>query len=206
MSEGLEREGGTFAALRHRNYRLWFFGQMVSVLGTWMQVTAQGFLVYELTHSAAYLGYVGFASGVPAWLLMLYGGAVSDRVSRRLVLLVAQGVMMLLAIALALLTWSGHVQAWHIVLFALGGGVANAFDGPARQSFVLEMVDRQDLTNAIALNSSVFNLATTLGPAAAGVIYAAVGPGWCFGINAASFVGVIAALALMRLQPLPAKH
>lgn len=179
---------------------------MVSIFGTWMQVTAQGFLVFELTHSSAYLGYVGFAAGVPSWLLMLYGGAVADRMARRSMLIATQGVMMALAVALAVLSWTGHIEPWHIVILALGGGIANAFDGPARQAFVLEMVNREDLTNAIALNSTVFNLATTLGPALAGMVYAAAGPAWCFVINALSFVGVLGALALMRLAPEPERR
>jgi MFS family permease len=194
----------TFAALHYPNYRRWFIGQLVSVIGTWMQITAQGFLVYELTNSTAYLGYVGFAAGVPSWLLMLYGGVIADQVPRRKLLLITQSTMMLLAIILAALTFSGLVQPWHIVLLALALGTANAFDAPARQAFVYELVDRRDLTNAIALNSSLFNLATIVGPTVAGVVYAAFGAAWCFTLNAISFLGVIAALLLLQLPARPA--
>ena len=189
----------TFAALRHRNYRLWFGGQLISTFGTWMQVTAQGFLVFELTQSPAYLGYVGFAAGIPAWIFTLYGGVIADRVPRRLLLMATQGVMMALAAFLAADTFLGVVQPWHILVLAFLLGIVTAFDAPARHAFVLEMVGREDLTNAIALNSSVFNLATTLGPAIAGLVYAWVGPFWCFTGNAVSFIAVIAALAAMRL-------
>jgi MFS family permease len=164
-----------------------------------MQNTAQGFLNFELTQSPAYLGYVGFAAGVPSWLFMLYGGVIADRVSRRNLLLITQIAMMLLAFALAALTFLGWVQPWHIVVLALALGVATAFDAPARQAFVVEMVDREDLTNAIALNSSMFNLATVVGPAVSGLVYAWLGPAWCFTLNGLSFLAVIVALMLMRL-------
>lgn len=160
--------GNTFASLEHRNYRLWFAGQLVSLVGTWMQSTAQGYLVYELTGSPAFLGYVGFAMGVPSWLFMMYGGVVADRIPRKTVLLTTQACMMLLAAVLALLSFSGWVQPWHIVVLALGLGVINAFDAPARQAFVNELVPRQDLANAIALNSTMFNAGTAVGPAVAG--------------------------------------
>jgi MFS family permease len=191
----------TFAALKHRNYRLWFWGQMTSLFGTWMQTTAQGFLVYELTRSSAFLGYVGFASGIPSLLFTMYGGVVADRMSRRKLLIITQFVMMMLALILAMLTFLGVVQPWHILLLAFGLGLANAFDAPARLAFISEMVDREDLTNAVALNATMFNSAIVVGPAAAGIIYAAFGPGWCFIINGISFVAVIAALMAMRLQP-----
>jgi MFS family permease len=191
----------TFTALKYRNYRLWFMGQLVSLVGTWMQTTAQGYLVFQLTHSPAYLGYVGFAAGVPSWLFMLYGGGVADRVPRRNLLLATKTAMMMLAFILTALTFLGLVQPWHIILLALALGVANAFDAPARQAFVFEMVEKQDLTNAIALNSSMFNLATVTGPAVAGVTYALFGPAWCFSINGLSFLAVIAALLMMQLKP-----
>lgn len=193
---------GTFASLSYPNYRLWFFGQMISLFGTWMQSTAQGYLVFELTRSPAYLGYVGFAAGLPSWLFMLYAGVIADRMPRRKLLIITQSSMMVLAFILAGLTFSGRVQPWHIVLLALCLGVANAFDAPGRQAFVTEMVDRKDLTNAIALNSTMFNSATAVGPAVAGLTYAAVGPAWCFTINGITFLAVISALALMKLKPL----
>ena len=189
----------TFAALRHPNYRLWFFGQLVSLIGTWMQITAQSFLVFELTNSAAYLGYVGFANGLPSWLFMLYGGVVADRVARRKLLIFTQSTMMLLALILAGLSFTQLVQPWQVVLLALLLGTVNAFDAPAAQAFLFDLVDREDITNAIALNSSQFNLATVVGPAVAGLTYAAFGAAWCFAINGVSYLAVIAALLLMRL-------
>jgi MFS family permease len=191
-----------FVAFRYRNYRLWFRGQLVSLIGTWMQTTAQGFLIYQLTSSPAYLGYVGFATGVPAWLLMLYGGVVADRLPRQKLLLATQSTMMLLALILAALTFLKQVEPWHILLLTFALGIVTAFDAPARQSFVLELVEREDLANAIALNSIMFNLATVLGPAVAGVIYAVVGPAWCFTINGLTYIAVIVALAMMRIQPI----
>jgi predicted MFS family arabinose efflux permease len=191
----------TFAALRHPNYRLWFQGQIVSLFGTWMQTTAQGFLVYELTQSPAYLGYVGFASGVPAWALTLYGGVVADRVPRRTLLIVTQISMMVFAFILAALTFLNIVQPWHILILSFLLGTANAFDAPARQAFVSEMVDPDDLTNAIALNATMFNFALAAGPAVAGITYAAFGPGWCFTINGVSFIAVIVALGMMKFEP-----
>lgn len=189
----------SFAALSYPNYRLWFIGQMASLIGTFMQVTALGFLVFELTQSQAYLGYVGFASGLPAWFLMLYGGVISDRVSRRNLLMIVQFYMMILAFVLAFLTLSGLITPWHILLIALLGGIGNAFDAPARHSFVLEMVRREDLTNGIALNSIMFNSATMVGPAVAGILYATSGPGICFLVNAISYLAVVIALWKMRL-------
>jgi MFS family permease len=189
----------TFAALRHPNYRLWFFGQLVSLVGTWMQITAQSFLVFQLTGSNAYLGYVGFANGLPSWLFMLYGGVVADRVPRRRLLVTTQSMMMVLALVLAVLSFTELVRPWHVVLLALLLGTINAFDAPAGQAFVFDLVDREDVTNAIALNSSQFNLATVVGPTVAGLTYAAFGPAWCFGLNGVSYLAVIAALLAMRL-------
>jgi MFS family permease len=198
----------TFSALKHRNYRLWFWGQMVSLFGTWMQSTAQSYLIFQLTGSPVYLGYVAFAAGVPTWLLMLYGGVIADRVPRRDLLVITQTSMMGLAFILGGLTFTGLVQPWHIIALAFALGIANAFDAPARQSFVLEMVQREDLVNAIALNSAMFNTATAVGPAVAGLTYALLGPGWCFMLNGASFIAVIGALLLMHitLQPKPARR
>jgi predicted MFS family arabinose efflux permease len=189
----------TFTALKHPNFRLWFLGQVVSLVGTWMQSTAQGYLVYELTHSASYLGIVAFASGFPTILFTLYGGVIADRISRRKVILIAQSAMMVLAFILATLTFTKLVQPWHIVILAFLLGVANAFDAPARQSFIVEMVDREDLANAIALNSTIFNLGTVIGPTVAGLVYAWLGPAWCFTINGVSFIAVITALLSMKM-------
>jgi predicted MFS family arabinose efflux permease len=192
----------TFSALQYPNYRLWFTGQLVSLVGTWMQSTAQSYLVYELTKSPAYLGYVGFAAGLPTWLFTLYGGVIADRVSRRTMMLFTQTTMMILAFMLAGLVFTGVIQPWMIIVLAFLLGIANAFDAPARISFVAELVERKDLTNAIALNSTMFNSATVVGPAIAGMAYATLGPTWCFAINGLSFVAVIVALLLMHLQPI----
>ena len=189
----------TFASLAYPNYRLWFFGQMTSLFGTWMQSTAQGYLVFELTHSEAYLGYVGGASGIASWIFMLYGGVVADRVPRRTLLVVTQALSMILAFVLSALAFTHTIMPWHIVLLAFALGVVNAFDAPTRQSFVLEMVELPVLPNAIALNSMMFNTAMAIGPAIGGLAYALFGPGWCFAINGMSFVAVIASLLIMKL-------
>ncbi len=191
----------TFASLKYPNYRLWFVGQLASLVGTWTQTAAQGYLIYELTKSPAYLGYASFANGAPTWFFTLYAGAIADRMSRRTLMVITQSSMMILAFILAILTFTHTVQWWHILILSFLLGVSNAFDAPARQAFVLEMVDREDLTNAIALNSTMFNLAMVLGPALGGLIYYAVGPGWCFTINGISFIAVIIALLSMRLKP-----
>ncbi len=190
----------TFAALKHYNYRLWFAGQVVSLVGTWMQSTAQGYLIYQITHSPAYLGLVGFFGGVPTLLFTLFGGVIADRLPRRRLLVITQTSMMILAFILAALTFSNTVRPWHILVLAFLLGVANAFDAPARTSFVLELVDRATMTNAIALNSTMFNIATVVGPSVAGVTYAALGPAWCFTLNGFSFIAVIIALLLMRIK------
>jgi MFS family permease len=190
----------TFSALKYYNYRLWFGGQTISLFGTWMQRTAQGYLIFDLTRSPIYLGYVGFAYGIPSWLFMIYGGAIADRYPRRRILLAAQISMMVLAFILAALTFTQLVEPWHIIILAFLLGIANAFDAPARQAFVTELVDKTDLTNAIALNSSMITAATVVGPAVAGITYAVFGPAWCFTINGFTFIAVIIALSLMRLE------
>ena len=179
-------------ALRNRNFRVFVMGQLVSLIGTWMQSVAQSWLVYRLTGSAVLLGTVGFASQIPIFLLSPLGGVVADRHERRRVLLITQSVMMVLATVLAVLTLAGHIQVWHVLVLASLLGIANGFDIPTRQSFVVELVPRQDLPNAIALNSSMFNGARVVGPAVAGVIVAAVGEGWCFAGNAVSYLAVLA--------------
>jgi predicted MFS family arabinose efflux permease len=190
-----------FISLQYPNYRLWFIGQLVSLVGTWTQSTAQGYLIYELTKSPAFLGYASFANGLPSWLFTLYAGAIADRVPRRTLMVITQSSMLVLAFVLAMLTFSGAVQWWHILILTFLLGTCNAFDAPARQAFVLEMVEREDITNAIALNSTMFNSAVVLGPAFGGLLYAWVGPGWCFTINGISFLAVIIALLLMKLKP-----
>jgi MFS family permease len=174
---------------------------MLSLVGTWMQGTAQGQFMFDLTHSPAYLGYIGFASGIPTWVFMLYAGVIADRVPRRTLLVITQTFMMLLAFILAGLTFLKLVQPWHILVLASLLGIANAFDAPARLAFVPELVPKEDLTNAIALNATMFNTATAFGPAVAGITYSFFGPAWCFTINGISFIAVIIALLLMKLDP-----
>lgn len=189
----------TFSSLQHPNYRWWFWGQLVSLFGAWMQMTAQGYLVYELTGSPVYLGYVSFASGLPSSLLLLYGGVIADRVPRRLLLLITQSSMMAGATVLAMVTFLGAVRPWHIIGLAFCMGIANAFDAPARHAFVMELVPRDDLTNAVALNSMLFNMAGIIGPAVAGILYVLGGPAWCFALNAASYLAIV--YALLRIRP-----
>lgn len=191
----------TFASFKHRNFRIWFIGQLVSLVGTWMQNTAQGYLIFTLTQSPAFLGYVSFFSGMPAWLFTLYGGVIADRMPRRILLIITQSTMMVLAFILAGLIYFKLVQPWHILVLSFLLGVANAFDAPARQAFTVEMVSREDLTNAIAMNATMFNGALVVGPAVAGFTYAVAGPVWCFIINGLSFIAVIIALLLMKLPP-----
>jgi MFS family permease len=186
-------------ALRHRNYQLFFFGQLVSLTGTWMQSVAQSWLIYRMTGSAVLLGLVGFASQIPVFLLAPVGGAVADRYRRHRILVTTQTVAMILAFSLAGFTLSGRIEEWHIFAFAALLGINNAFDIPARQAFVADMVGREDLLNAIALNSSMVNGARVVGPAVAGILVAAVGEGWCFFANAVSYVAVIAGLLMMKL-------
>jgi MFS family permease len=190
-------------ALRHRNYRLFVSGQLVSLIGTWMQSVAESWLVYRLTGSAVLLGLVGFSNRIPVFLFSTLGGSVADRYDRHRIVIATQVLSMLLASALAALTLTHVVQVWHLMTIAALLGLVNAFDIPARQSFVVELVDRADLQNAIALNSSMFNGARIVGPAIAGVLVAAVGEGWCFFANAVSYVAVIAGLLMMRVTPSP---
>ncbi len=191
----------TFAALKHRNYRLFFFGQLISLVGTWMQNVAQAWLVYQLTDSPFYLGVVMFASGVPVLALSLWAGVVVDRVPKQRLLIATQTFMMLLAFVLAADVFLGTVVWWHVAIMAFLLGTANSFDAPARQAFVVEMVGRADLMNAIALNSAIFNSARIVGPAVAGVALAAVGTAWCFILNGVSFLAVIAGLTMMNVKP-----
>jgi len=188
-------------AFRSRNYRLFVGGQLVSLIGTWMQSVAQSWLIYRLTGSAALLGLIGFAGQIPIFILAPFGGVIADRVNRHRVLIATQTAMMLLAFALAALTLEGFVRVWHILALASLLGIANAFDIPARQAFLVEMVGREDIVNAIALSSSMMNGARIVGPAVAGLVVAAVGEGWCFLLNGLSYVAVIIALLLMTIAP-----
>jgi MFS family permease len=199
------KSGGTLRAamrsLRHPNYRIFFLGQLVSLIGTWMQSVAQSWLVYRLTGSETLLGLVGFSSQIPVFLLAPIGGAAADRRNRHRILIATQSLSMVLAFVLAGLTLTGHIRVWMVFVLAALLGLVNAFDIPARQSFVPELVAREDLLNAIALNSSMFNAARVVGPAVAGVLVATVGEGWCFFANAASYIAVIAGLLRMKVSP-----
>ncbi|HLB87413.1 MAG TPA: MFS transporter, partial [Terriglobales bacterium] len=197
------RNGGlsaTLRALRHRNFQLFFSGQLISLIGTWMQSVAQSWLVYRLTGSSLLLGSVGFASQIPVFLVAPLGGIVADRQNRQRVVICTQAASMLLACVLAALTLTGMVQVWHIFVLASLLGVVNAFDIPGRQSFLVDMVGKEDLMNAIALNSSLFNGARIIGPAIAGILVARIGEGWCFFANAISYIAVITGLLMMRVQ------
>jgi len=201
----------TFAAFRYPNYRRWFIGQALSLMGTWMQGVAQGWLVYELTGSRLALGVISFVSSIPTLFFMLPAGAIADRVSRRKMLIATQTAMMICAFIMAFLAGTKLLLVWHIAFLGFLLGVANAFDSPARLALTVELVDdRRDLQNAIALNSTMFNLARVVGPAIGGVILAAVGAAWCFFLNGVSFVAVLIALAEMRLnepiQPPRTRH
>jgi MFS family permease len=189
-------------ALRHRNYRLFFGGQIVSLAGTWITTTATSWLVYRLTGSAWLLGLVGFAGQFPAFLLGPFAGIFVDRWDRRRLLVATQVISMLQSFALAVLTLTGHITVEAIVLLNVVQGVVNAFDMPGRQAFLIAMIENRDeLGNAIALNSSMVNVARLLGPSIAGVVIAATNEGWCFFIDGVSYLGVIAALLAMRVAP-----
>src|SRR3984957_8579185 len=187
-------------ALRSRNYRLFFTGQIVSLTGSWMTRIATSWLVYRLTDSAVLLGVVGFASQIPSFLLGPIAGVLVDRWDRHRTLIATQALSMIQSFALAGLALGGIVKVWEIVVLALFQGVIAAFDMPARQSFVIQMVDRrEDLGNAIALNASMVNSASLMGPAIAGVVIAAVGEGYCFLIDGISYIAVIVSLRMMRI-------
>jgi MFS family permease len=189
-----------FRALRYRNFQLFFSGQLISLIGTWMQTIAQAWLVYRLTGSSLLLGTVGFASQIPVFFLSPLGGIVADRHSRHRIVIFTQTTMMALAFVFAWLTLTGKIRVWEIIVLAALVGVVYAFDIPARQAFLVDMVGRESLMNAIALNSSMFNAARVIGPAIAGILVAWIGEGWCFFTNAVSFLAVIAGLLLMRID------
>lgn len=198
------------SAFRHRNYRLFFAGQFVSVTGTWMQTIAQSWLVLTLTSSAFKLGLVNVLQFAPILFIGLFTGVVADRFPRQRILIGTQAISSVLAMTLAVLTWTDNVQLWHIYALALGLGVVNSFDMPARQAFVGDMVSKDDLPNAIALNSSLFNSGRLIGPAVAGLLLSAFGPALCFAINSLSYIGVLTGLLMMSIpalkdRPLPTK-
>ena len=187
-------------ALAHKNYRLFFAGQSISLIGTWMTRIATAWLVYRLTGSALLLGVVGFAGQIPSFLLAPLAGVLVDRWNRQRLLVITQVLAMFQSLALALLTMTGLIKMWHVIVLSVLQGLINSFDMPARQAFVVEMVEkREDLANAIALNSSMVNAARLLGPSIGGVVIAAVGEGWCFMIDAVSYIAVIASLLAMTI-------
>ena len=191
-----------FRALSHQNYRLFFAGQSISLIGTWMTRIATSWLVYRLTGSALWLGVVGFSGQIPSFVLAPFAGVLVDRWNRHRLLVVTQILALVQSLALAVLTLAGVIKIWHVIALSVFQGLINAFDMPARQTFVVEMVDRrEDLANAIALNSSMVNAARLLGPSIGGVVIAAVGEGWCFMTDAISYLAVIASLLAMTLNP-----
>jgi MFS family permease len=195
-----------FRALQHRNFQLFIGGQLVSLIGTWMQSTAQLWLVYKMTGSAALLGVFGFANQVPILFLASIGGYVGDRYNRHYGVIATQAASMMLAFALAALTFAEAIKVWELILVAFLVGIVNAFDVPIRQSFLSQMVARKHLPNAIALNSSIFNGARVVGPAVAGFALAWKGPAWCFLLNGISFLAVLAALLAMRIEKITVKR
>src|SRR5437764_7216303 len=195
----------TFRALRYRNYRLFFWGQLVSLIGTWMQQTAMSWFVYELTNSKFLLGAVAAIGSAPMMLFSVWGGSIADLYPKRSILIATQTAQMICAFLLALGVWSGFASATFIVVIAALNGVAMGFDMPARQAFTVEMASREDLLNAIPLNSSIVNGARVVGPSLAGLMIGAVGAAMCFLFNGLSFIAVIAGLLMMRLPPFERK-
>lgn len=198
-------ESGTFSALvRHPNFRLYWIGSLVSNTGYWMKMTAEGWLVYQLTQSAFYLGVVGFATALPSLFLALFGGVLADRLERRRLMIFTQSAQMLLALALSVLTLTGVVAVWHVILIAFLSGVVNALNTPVRMGIVSDLVPRESLTNAVALSSAQFQTSRMVGPSLAGIVVALAGAGWCYGLYAVALIGVIWALVAMDLPPLAA--
>ncbi|MGQ0742708.1 MAG: MFS transporter [Alphaproteobacteria bacterium] len=193
------RAGQVFRVFRHRNYRVYFTGMLVSLVGAWMQSVAQGWLVYDLTGSPLLLGVVAFAGQIPLFFGSPFGGAIADRADKRNVLFFTQGGALLQALLLALLTLTGLVEVWHVIVLALLLGVINAVDVPTRHAFIIEMVGRDDLRSAIALNSIMFNIARVIGPSIAGLLVAVAGEGVCFALNAVTYGAVLASLVLIKV-------
>lgn len=188
-----------FRTLQYKNFRYFFFGQSVSLIGTWMQAIAMSWLVYRITGSALLLGVVGFSSQIPVFILSPFAGVMADRMDRRRMLIVTQVFFMIQALVLAVITMTGIVEVWHIICLGVFLGCVNAIDIPARQSFIVEMVEKKEnLPNAIALNSLLFNAARLVGPSVAGLLIAATGEGVCFLINGVSFLAVILSLTAMK--------
>lgn len=199
MTEAARRYG--FGALAHRNFRLFLFGQTVSLTGTWMQSIAQGWLVLQLTDSPFYLGLVSALGSLGVLMFTLYAGVVADRTDKRRVVIITQSLLMVQAFLLTALVASGRVTVGNVMLLAAFLGVVSAFDIPTRQAFIVEMVGKEDLMNAIALNTSIFNLSRVLGPVVAGFLIGPLGVAACFFLNGVSYLAVIASLLAMRLPP-----
>ena len=194
-----------FKAFQYRDFRLMWIGACTSSIGTWMQIVAQGWLIYRLSHSAFLLALDQFLGGIPIFLFSLIGGVVADRVERRKILLASQYVQMTSAAILTVLVATGVVHVWHILCLSFVSGFAQAFGGPAYQALIPTLVDRDDMPNAIALNSIQFNLAVTVGPALAGQALAKLGEKWCFGLNAVSFLAPVISLSIISARFLPEK-
>jgi predicted MFS family arabinose efflux permease len=192
-----------FKAFRYRDFRLMWFGACTSSIGTWMQIVAQGWLIYRLSHSAFLLALDQFLGGIPIFLFSLIGGVVADRIERRKILLVSQYMQMGSATVLTILVAGGVVHVWHILCLSVVSGLAQAFGGPAYQALIPTLVEREDMPNAIALNSIQFNMAVTIGPALAGQALAKLGEKWCFGLNAISFLAPIISLSIISTRFLP---
>src|ERR1700739_2957678 len=193
-----------FKAFQYRDFRLMWFGACTSSIGTWMQIVAQGWLIYRLSHSAFLLALDQFLGGIPIFLFSLIGGVVADRMERRKILLTSQYIQMATAGILTLLVASNHVHVWHILCLSFISGFAQAFGGPAYQALIPTLVEKEDMPNAIALNSIQFNVAVMLGPALAGQALAKLGEKWCFGLNALSFLAPIISLSMIAARYLPA--
>jgi MFS family permease len=200
MTEGVRRYG--FGALAHRNFRLFFIGQGISLIGTWMQNVGEGWLILTLTNPPFYVGLTSALSSLGVLLFSLYAGVIADRVDKRRVIVFMQLAFMLEALTVAVLVYTHVVRVWHVLALATLLGVASAFDIPMRQSFIVDMVGKEDLMNAIALNSSLFNGARVIGPAIAGLLIGALGIAWCYFLNGLSYIAVIAGLLMMRLPPI----
>jgi len=199
------RVSRTFKAFQYRDFRLMWIGACTSSIGTWMQIVAQGWLIYRLSHSPFLLALDQFLGGIPIFLFSLVGGVIADRVERRRILLASQWIQLFSAGLLTFLVATGMVQVWQILCLSLVSGFAQAFGGPAYQALIPTLVQREDMPNAIALNSIQFNLAVTVGPALGGFTLARLGEKWCFGLNALSFVAPIIALTMITTRFLPQK-
>jgi MFS family permease len=197
------RVSRTFKAFQYRDFRLMWIGACTSSIGTWMQIVAQGWLIYRLSHSAFLLALDQFLGGIPIFLLSLLGGVIADRMERRRILLGSQYIQLASAATLTILVATNTVQVWHILSLSLVSGFAQAFGGPAYQALIPTLVDREDMPNAIALNSIQFNVALAVGPALGGLTLARLGESWCFGLNTISFIAPVIALTMITSRFMP---